>query len=41
MKEQIISTKKAIYLNEYNILLNKTAYLPYSTGLIQAYAQTR
>lgn len=28
-----------IYLNEYNILLHNTAYLPYSTALLQAYAQ--
>lgn len=33
--------KKEVYLNEYNILLDNTAYLPYSTGLLQAYAQNR
>lgn len=31
--------KKKVYLNEYNILLDNTAYLPYSTALLQAYAQ--
>jgi len=33
--------EKRVYLNEYNILLDNTAYLPYATGLLQAYAQTR
>lgn len=32
---------KKVYLNEYNILLDKTAYLPYSTGLLAAYAKTK
>ena len=32
--------KKKIYLNEYNIPTNNSIYLPYSSGLLQAYAQT-
>ena len=31
--------KKRIYLNEYNIPTNNSIYLPYSSGLLQAYAQ--
>jgi len=31
--------KMRVYFNEYNILLDNTAYLPYSTALLQAYAQ--
>ena len=32
---------KKIYLNEYNIpIIDNTFYLPYSSGLLQAYAQT-
>jgi radical SAM superfamily enzyme YgiQ (UPF0313 family) len=29
-----------VYLNEYNIRMDKTAYLPIATGLLRAYAET-
>jgi len=32
-------TKRQIYLNEYNMPTGNTFYLPYSSGLLQAYAQ--
>ncbi|PIQ85586.1 MAG: hypothetical protein COV73_05700 [Candidatus Omnitrophica bacterium CG11_big_fil_rev_8_21_14_0_20_43_6] len=32
--------KKKICFNEYNVLLDKTVYLPLASGLLQAYAQT-
>lgn len=37
----MLPQKKKIYLNEFNILLDNTAYLPYASGLLQAYAQTK
>lgn len=30
-----------VYLNEYNVLLSNTLYLPLASGLLQAYAQTK
>ena len=30
-----------VYLNEYNIRMEKSAYLPIATGMLRAYAQTR
>jgi radical SAM superfamily enzyme YgiQ (UPF0313 family) len=35
-----MSPKKRVYLNEYNILMEKTAYLPIAMGLLRAYAET-
>ena len=35
------TTKRKVYFNEYNILMEKTAYLPIVSGLLQAYAQTK
>jgi len=32
--------KQRVYFNEYNVLMEKTAYLPFVSGLLQAYAQT-
>ncbi|MBF0227707.1 MAG: radical SAM protein [Desulfobacterales bacterium] len=32
------SKKKRIYLNEYNVLMGNTTYLPFVSGLLQAYA---
>lgn len=33
--------KKRVYFNEFNILMENTAYLPIVSGLLQAYAQTK
>jgi len=42
MSEEIFysgcSRKKRIYLNEYNVLMDNTTYLPLVSGLLQAYA---
>ena len=35
------TNKKRVYLNEFNVLLSNTAYLPLASGLIQAYAQSK
>ena len=34
-----IFNKKRVYLNEYNILMGSTTYLPFVSGLLQAYAE--
>ena len=39
-KSGIGGIKRRIYLNEYNILMNNTAYLPLVCGLLRAYAET-
>ena len=33
------TSKQRVYLNEYNVLMDKTVYLPLVSGLLQAYAQ--
>lgn len=32
---------KTVYLNEYNIRMERAAYLPFSTGMLRAYAETK
>ncbi len=34
------TTKRKVYFNEYNVLMNNTAYLPFVSGLLYAYAKT-
>lgn len=35
------SGRRPIYFNEFNVLMDKTAYLPLVSGLLRAYAQTQ
>lgn len=35
-----MTKKYRVYLNEYNVPTNNTLYLPYSTGLLRAYAES-
>lgn len=37
----ILNQKLQIYLNEYNLLMDKTTYLPLVSGQLQAYAYTK
>jgi putative methyltransferase len=35
-----MSVRRRVYLNEYNVLMENTAYLPLVSGLLRAYAET-
>jgi radical SAM superfamily enzyme YgiQ (UPF0313 family) len=40
MLNKVHSQKKQVYLNEYNVLMGNTTYLPFVSGLLQSYAET-
>jgi radical SAM superfamily enzyme YgiQ (UPF0313 family) len=36
----LVTSKLKVYFNEFNVPMDKTVYLPYVSGLLQAYAQS-
>ena len=40
LDSQLLHRKKRLYFNEFNVLMDNATYLPLSSGLLRAYAET-